>query len=129
MATNYVKGRAETSLYTNASGSTITSDSVVVMGATDGKKVSIGVADHDIADGESGTVYITGCFTLPKVAAAVIAQGDAVNWDASEGAVEDNAHTTGAGDVAEFGRADEAAGATTTTVNVWIDYAGTYDAA
>ena len=70
-----------------------------------------------------------GVFEFAKVSTAVILAGQAVNWDSSVPGVEDNAHTTGAGDVGEFGRAMEDAGNGTTTILVDISEPGTYDAA
>lgn len=129
MATNYVKGPIHSVTYSNT-GSAISSGDVVILGGADGKKCRVGIAMEDIAaTSGTGQVAVTGCWTLPKVSAAVITQGQSVNWDSDPGAVEDNAHSTGAGDVAEFGMADANAGATTTSVNVWIDEPGTYDAA
>ena len=127
MATNHVKGEINTVDYT--AGATISSGDVVVLGATDAKKVRVGVALDDIANGSIGAVAITGCFKLAKVSAGVIAQGDSVNWDSSASAVDDNAHTTAAGDVSEFGMADTAAAATVLFCDVWINEPGTYDAA
>jgi len=115
--------------YSNGTGSAISSGDVVVLASTDAKKCRVGVAMADIADGSSGQVAISGCFAFAKVSAAVIAQGESVNWDASADAVDDNAATSAAGDVVEFGMADEAAGNGATTINVWIDEPGTYDAA
>ena len=127
MATNHVKGEINTVNYT--AGSAISSGDVIVIGGTDAKKVRVGVALGDIASGSVGAVAITGCWTMAKVSAAVIKQGDSVNWDSSVPAVEDNAHTTAAGDVAEFGMADAAGANGDTTIAVWIDQPGTYDAA
>ncbi len=110
MATNYVN-EGKTLLYTN-SGSAISSGDVVVAGTT------LAVALVDIANGASGTVAIEGVFTLPKVSAAVIAQGEEVIWDASETAFEDNAHTPATGDVSNAAIATVAAGSGTTTVKV-----------
>jgi len=52
-----------------------------------------------------------------------------VNWDTSAGAVDDNAHTTAAGDVAQFGAAMIDAGNGVTVLDVDIAEPGTYDAA
>jgi predicted RecA/RadA family phage recombinase len=131
MAANLYKagGEIRTVTYSN-SGSAISAGDVVVLASTDAKKCRIGIALDDIAaTSGTGQVAISGCWTLPKVSAAVIAQGESVNWDSSEGAVDDNAHTTAAGDVKEFGMADAAGAATTTSINVWIDEPGTFDAA
>ena len=127
---NQVKGGDPHSvMWTNGTGSAVSAGDFVVLGGVDAKKVGGGVAMVDIANTASGAVAISGCFRLPKVATAVIAQGDSVNWDSSESAIEDNAHTTAAGDVAQFGMADAAAGNGATTVDVWLGEPGTYDAA
>jgi predicted RecA/RadA family phage recombinase len=129
MATNYVKGAITSVTYSN-SGSAISSGDVVVLASTDAKKCRVGIAMEDIAATTgTGQVAVTGCWTFPKVSDADIAQGESVNWDSSEGEVHDCSHTTAAGDVASFGMADTAGAATTTSINVWIDQPGTYDAA
>lgn len=128
MATNFVKGSVHTTQYTNA-GTALSAGDPVVLASTDAKKCRVGIALVDIDNGDAGAVAITGCWTFPKVSAAVIAQGESVNWDASAGEVDDNAATSAAGDVKEFGMADADGAATTTSINVWIDEPGTYDAA
>lgn len=50
-------------------------------------------------------------------------------WDTSAGGVDDNAATTGAGDVAQFGTAMADAGNGVTVLDVDIAESGTYDAA
>ena len=57
--------------YTNG-GSAISSGDVVVIGNC------VGVASVDIANGATGEVAITEVYTLPKLSAAVIAQGATV---------------------------------------------------
>ena len=57
-------------------GSAISSGDVVVI------NLLVGVALVDIANGETGSVAITQVYRLPKVDAAVIAQGEAVHYDA-----------------------------------------------
>ena len=79
--------------YTNASGSTIASNSVVEMSHT------IGVAVTDIADGETGTVAIEGVFEVPKVPAAVFVVGEKLIWDTSAGQFDDSAATAAEGDI------------------------------
>jgi predicted RecA/RadA family phage recombinase len=131
MAANLYKagGEIRTVTYTNT-GSAISSGDVVVLGGTDAKKCRVGVALEDIAASSgTGQVAISGCWTFPKTAIAVIKQGESVAWDSNPGAIDDNAFSTGAGDVAQFGMADADAGNGTTTINVWIDEPGTYDAA
>jgi len=102
---NYIQD-GKTIDYTNG-GSAISSGDVVVVGKI------IGVAVGDIANGETGVLAIEGVFDLPKVDAAVIAQGKNVIWDASAGAFDDNAATPATGDVSGCCIAMEALGATT----------------
>lgn len=114
MATNYVNdGNVIT--YSN-SGTAISSNDVVPIGEI------IGVALEDIAATTgTGSVAISGVFTLPAVEAAVIAQGEEVIWDASEGAFEDNAHSPGTGDITGCCIAVAASGNGDTTVKVKIN--------
>jgi predicted RecA/RadA family phage recombinase len=127
----YKRGEVRTILYT--AGADIAVDQVVICGVVDGKKCRVGVAREAIANGSTGIVAISGVFEFPKVSTAVIKAGESVNWDSSigtgVGAVEDNAHTTAAGDVAQFGAAMADAGNGTTTVDIDIAEPGTYDAA
>lgn len=83
--------------YSNSLGSTIAADSVVVIGAN-GEAI-LGVALRDIPDGETGPLGINGVYSLPKVSAAVITQGETVNWDLSAGAFDDNQAVAASGDV------------------------------
>ena len=79
----------------------------------------LAVATLDIANGFSGTVQTGYAFRVPKVASAVIAQGESLTWDASAGAFDDNAATPAAGDVtgaAAFAMED--AGDTVTELDV-----------
>lgn len=71
------------------------------------------VALEDIADGATGTVARKGAFLFPKVDAAVIGQGETVDFDVSAGKIDDNAMTGAAGDLSDCGVALEAKGATT----------------
>ena len=59
----------------------------------------LGVCLTDIANGETGSVQITGVFNVPKVSGAVIAAGESLTWDASAAAFDDNAATPATGDV------------------------------
>ncbi|WP_431512610.1 capsid cement protein [Variovorax sp. DAIF25] len=79
--------------FTNNSGAKISSSAVVRIGQL------IGVALTDIAIGATGSVAIDGVHRLPKVAGAVIAQGESLVWDASAGAFDDNLAAPAAGDV------------------------------
>lgn len=94
-------------------------DTIVTAG-TNGA-VSIGVAkEAAAASGETISVDIGGCYTMPKVSAAVIKAGETVDWDNSAGEVEDNQSTAAAGDVVDFGIALADAGNGITTVEVQL---------
>ena len=77
------------------SGSAIAAGDVVVMGHT------IGIALTGIAATTgSGAVAIEGVFSgVPKVTAAVFAQGEKLIWDVSAGKFDDSAATPASGDV------------------------------
>lgn len=101
-------------------GAAVAIDEIVVAG-TNGA-VSVGVARQvAAASGETITVDIGGCYTFPKVSAAVIKAGESVDWDTSAGAVEDNASTLATGDVGDFGIALADAGNGATTVKVQLN--------
>ena len=115
MATaTYIKGEKLTGEY--VAGGAIVVDQVLVVG-TNGA-VSVGIASEAMASGDTGIVDLAGCYDFPKVSAAVIKAGETVDWDVSEGEVDDNLHTSAAGDVADFGVALEDAGNGVTTVKV-----------
>lgn len=114
MATNFVQ-QGESLEWTNGTGSAVSSGDVVVAGA------QVGVAAVDIADSATGTVYMTGIFTVPKVSAAVIAQGEMVAWDVSASAFDDSAMTPATGDITGACTAWSAAGDGVTTVAVKIN--------
>lgn len=84
---------------------------------------SIGVCLTDIGNGETGSVAMDGVWDLPKVSAAVIAQGDSVIWDASAAAFDDNLATPASGDVSNCCIAWEAAGNGVTTIAVKLNVA------
>lgn len=76
MANNFVQpGRVLD--YVNGGASTITSGSVVVVGAV------IGVALADIPVGATGSVQVEGVFTLPKKTGAAVTQGAALVFKAA----------------------------------------------
>lgn len=128
MATaTYKRGEIRTIKYT--AGADIVVDQIVVCGVIDAKKCRVGVAREAIANGATGIVAISGVWEFPKVSGAVIKAGESVCWDSSAGAVDDNAATTGAGDVAQFGAAMIDAGNGVTVLDVDIAEPGTYDAA
>ena len=79
--------------WTNGTGAAVVSGQVVRVGNI------LGIALVDIAIAASGSVALSGVFTVPKVSAAVIAQGESLTWDASAAAFDDNAATPATGDV------------------------------
>jgi predicted RecA/RadA family phage recombinase len=98
---------------TITAGATYTSGQVIALGNM------LGVAAGDIANGAVGEVALKGVFTVPKVAGAVIAQGQTLTWDASAAAFDDNAAVPAAGDITGAACfAFEAAGAGPTSLAV-----------
>jgi len=98
--------------WTNA-GTAKAAGAVVVMGNT------LGVALVDIAQNATGSVAIEGVFAVPKVSAAVIAQGESLVWDVSAGAFDDNAAIPATGDISGAAAlAFEAAGNGVTEIDV-----------
>jgi predicted RecA/RadA family phage recombinase len=114
MANNF-KSSGDVITWTNSTGSAVESGQVVVIGKT------MGVAAVDIANGASGSVYLEGVFTVPKVSGAVIAQGENIIWDASAGKFDDNLATPATGDVSNCVIACEAAGNGVTTIRADFD--------
>lgn len=111
LSTNFVQ-EGKVIQWTNG-GTAKSAGDVVVIGKV------LGVALVDIGNGESGSVALEGVFTVPKVSAAVIAQGENLTWDASAAAFDDNAATPATGDVTGGGAvAWEAAGNTVTSLKV-----------
>lgn len=110
MARNYVQP-GDVINFVNTTNEDIAAGAVVVMG--DAVNATLGVALVDIPEGEAGAVGF-GVFDMPKVNAAVIAQGESVTWDVSVGQFDDNAATPAAGDVSgPSAIAFESKGATT----------------
>jgi predicted RecA/RadA family phage recombinase len=92
MASNYQQD-GQVITWTNG-GSAVSAGDVVKIGNT------LGVALVDIAGSASGSVAIEGVFSgVPKVAAAVFAQGEKLIWDVSAGEFDDSAATPATGDV------------------------------
>lgn len=92
MSDNYV-GEGDVIQWTNGTGSAVVSGQVVAVGNI------LGVALVDIAAAASGSVATKGIFTVPKVTAAVIAQGESLVWDVSAAKFDDNAATPATGDI------------------------------
>ena len=74
MAKNYVQ-EGDVIDYANASGSTITSGTTVLIGAR------LGVALADIANGATGSVQVEGVFTIAKLGTDNVAAGALLYWD------------------------------------------------
>lgn len=111
MSTNFVQP-GDVIDYVNG-GTARTSGQVIRMGNI------LGVCLGDIAANATGSVAVRGVFTVPKVSAAVIAQGDSLTWDASAAAFDDNAASPATGDVTGAAAvAYEAGIATQTTLKV-----------
>ena len=110
----YIKGEKLTVAYT--AGGTIAVHDILVVGTN--SKACVGVAQEGMVSGDVGIVDIGGCYSMPKVSAAVIKAGETVDWDVSAGEVDDNQATSASGDVADFGVALEDAGNGKTSLKV-----------
>lgn len=102
-------------------GATVVSGQMVRIGSI------LGIATVDGVSGTDMEFAVEGVWDLPKLDAAVIAQGDYVDFDSSQGEIDDNAMTPAAGDLSDAGVAWEGKGATTgETILVKINaFAGT----
>ena len=109
MAKNYVQ-EGDVIDYVNASGSTITSGTAVLIG------VRLGVALADIANGATGSVQVEGVFTVPKLGTDVVAAGALLYWDNTNKRLT----TTASGNTLS-GFAVAAAGSGVTAVNIKIN--------
>ena len=92
MATNYVSD-GNVINWTNGTGSAVSSGDVVATGHC------IGVALVDLANGATGSVALEGVFTVPKVSAAVFAQGRSLSGTRLASAFDDSAATPATGDI------------------------------
>ena len=109
MAKNYVQ-EGDVIDYANASGSTITSGTTVLIGAR------LGVALADIANGATGSVQVEGVFTVTKLGTDTVAAGALLYWDNTNKRLT----TTASGNtLAGFAVAE--AGSGVTTVNIKIN--------
>ena len=94
MAKNY-ESDGDTIQWTNGTGAAVASGQLVKVGPS-----MLGVALVALADGATGSVAVEGVFSgVPKVSAAVFAQGEKLIWDVSAGAFDDSAATPATGDV------------------------------
>jgi predicted RecA/RadA family phage recombinase len=108
MAKNYV---SEGDVLDYTSGATaIASGSVVAMGKR------IGIALSDIPPNSTGSVAVTGVWTVAKLPADDVAQGELLYWDAANVRL-----TETAGALAVAGYAAAAAGAGATSVRIKIN--------
>lgn len=121
MATaKYLRGDQTTIEYLCPTTAAVVVNQILVVGTNEQK--SLGVAANAIPTSTVGIVNITGCYLMPKVTGAAIKAGETVDWDASSNACEDNQSSCVTGDLANIGvaLADAAAGASSTTVKVWL---------
>ena len=113
MAKNY-ESDGNTIQWTNGTGAAVASGQMVKVGPS-----MLGVALVALANGATGSVAVEGVFSgVPKVSAAVFAQGEKLIWDVSAngalGAFDDSAASPATGDVTG-GAIAWAAGANTET--------------
>jgi predicted RecA/RadA family phage recombinase len=93
MASNYQQP-GEVIQWTNATGSAVAANAIVVVGHM------VGIALQSIANGASGSVGVEGVYSgVPKVSAAVFAQGEKLILDVSAGAFDDSSATPSTGDL------------------------------
>lgn len=78
---------------------TITAGAAIAAGQVVRVGNLLGVAPAAIANGAVGELCLHGVHSVPKVAGAVIAQGETLTWDASAAAFDDNAAIAASGDV------------------------------
>lgn len=98
MAKNY-ESDGNTIQWTNGTGAAVASGQMVKVGPS-----MLGVALVALANGATGSVAVEGVFSgVPKVSAAVFAQGEKLIWDVSAngalGAFDDSAASPATGDV------------------------------
>lgn len=98
MAKNY-ESDGNTIQWTNGTGAAVASGQMVKVGPS-----MLGVALVALASGATGSVAVEGVFSgVPKVSAAVFAQGEKLVWDVSAngalGAFDDSAASPASGDV------------------------------
>jgi predicted RecA/RadA family phage recombinase len=117
MTTKYVS-TGETVEHT--AGSTIASNDVVVIGDC------VGIALADAASGADVTLSLCGRFTVAKVTGTAWAQGDRLDWDASESKFAKGL-STAIGDVADCAFAAVDAGSADATGDIILCNPGTVD--
>lgn len=107
MAKNYVS-EGDVLDYT-AGATAVASGSVVVMGKR------IGIALADIPPFGAGTVAVTGVWTVPKLAADAVVQGELLYWDEANARLTE---TAGALALAGYAAAPAGAGAPAVRIKI-----------
>jgi predicted RecA/RadA family phage recombinase len=107
MATNYVQ---EGNVITYTAGADISSGNVLVIGTR------VGVALTDIANGDTGSVQMSGVFNVACLGTDVVTQGAVLYWDSDPGQA-----TLTSTDNTLMGYAFAASGDGVTTVDVKLN--------
>lgn len=93
MATNFIQD-GDVIQWTNGTAAAVVSGQLITIGNL------LAVALVDIPIGATGSAAIDGVFSnIPKVPAAVFAQGEKLIWDVSAGQFDDSSAAPAAGDV------------------------------
>lgn len=116
MAKNFIQD-GKSLQWTNDTGSDVSSGDPVVVGG------QVGVAAVDIADGESGTVYMEGVFECAKMAGDTISQGNPLAWSVQDAAFVTTLGSPDEGSVTGSAVAWAAAGSSATKVLVKLNVA------
>jgi len=88
-------------------GATVVAGQAVVVGNL------LAICAVDGASGDSIEGAVEGVYNIPKLDAAVITQGESVDFDVTTSVIDDNAMTPASGDLSDCGIAWETKGATT----------------
>lgn len=112
MATGTFWQRGEAIDYTNASGSKIEANEIVILGSR------IGIAGTEMANGETGSLHVFGVFELPKKASEAISAGVDVYWNGTGITASADDGGNPATPYAKAGYAIQAAVADDTTIKV-----------
>ncbi len=108
-------------VWLNSTGSDISAGTpTLIKDTTANKKAKVLIPLCDIANGESGTVYIAGEWTIDKNTSRALAVGERVRYDASEEVADNTATATDAADF-DIGTCTVAAGASTDYVDFLLN--------
>jgi predicted RecA/RadA family phage recombinase len=92
-------GPADSFVWTNSTGSTISAGTpTLIKDTTANKKAKVLIPFTDLANGESGTVYIAGEWTVNKQTSRGFAVGERVRYDNSESVADKVANATDGAD-------------------------------